>query len=115
MNKAFKQVLQASQLSEKPSLGKARSFLIEFKQKMRLTIPCIVSNVSNMGSHHCEGNISETMSVNFEKIVEDEKEWIDPYDSVWLKLGTIIVYIIEGRHSSINNPKEKEEVKKVNI
>ena len=59
-------------------------------------------NFSDMGSHHEEGNISETMFTSFEKIIE-EKEWRDPYDSIWLKLGTIFVYIIEGRHSSINN------------
>ena len=33
---------------------------------------------------------------NFEEEVEVEvSDWIDPYDSIWLKLFTILVYIIE--------------------
>ena len=31
---------------------------------------------------------------NFEEEVE-VSDWIDPYDSIWLKLFTILVYIIE--------------------
>ena len=32
----------------------------------------------------------------FEEIVAEEKiEFVDPYDSIWLKLVTIIVYFIE--------------------
>ena len=50
-------------------------------------------------------NISETVLENFEKITVETK-WIDPYDSIWLKLGTIIVYIIEGKYASINNIKQ---------
>ena len=41
------------------------------------------------------------MIANLDVIIE-EKKWVDPYDSVWLKLVTILVYIIEGRHLSIN-------------
>ena len=43
-------------------------------------------------------NISKLIFSNFEEEVEDTENWIDPYDSVWLKLTTIIVYSIEGRH-----------------
>ena len=33
---------------------------------------------------------------NFEEEVKvDVSDWIDPYDSIWLKLFTILVYIIE--------------------
>ena len=38
---------------------------------------------------------------NFEKEVDSSDDWIDPYDYVWLKLGTVFVYIIEGRHPLI--------------
>ena len=31
---------------------------------------------------------------------------MDPYDSIWLKLGTILVYIVEGKPLSIINTKE---------
>ena len=30
---------------------------------------------------------------------------MDPYDSIWLKLGTILVYIVEGKPLSIINTK----------
>ena len=59
---------------------------------------------SNMTSYLEQENVSETVLENFEKITA-ETEWIDPYDSIWLKLGTIIVYLIEGKYSSINNIK----------
>ena len=36
------------------------------------------------------------ISALFEEIVEEEKiEFVDPYDSIWLKLVTTIVYFIE--------------------
>ena len=36
------------------------------------------------------------ISALFEEIVEEEKiEFVDPYDSIWLKLVTTIVYLIE--------------------
>ena len=30
-----------------------------------------------------------------EEVKVDVSDWIDPYDSIWLKLFTILVYIIE--------------------
>ena len=33
--------------------------------------------------------------VHFDRILEDNEEWMDPFDSIWLKLLTIVVYIIE--------------------
>ena len=57
-----------------------------------------------MTSYLEQENISKTVLEIFEKITV-ETEWIDPYDYIWLKLGTIIVYIIEGKYSSINNIK----------
>ena len=43
-------------------------------------------------------NISKLMISNFEKEVDAYEDWIDPYDSVWLKVITIFIYIVEGRH-----------------
>ena len=37
---------------------------------------------------------SALILASFEEQVE-VNEWIDPYDSIWLKLFTILVYIIE--------------------
>ena len=54
-----------------------------------------------IGAHHTEEIKSEIMIANFDVIIE-EKKWEDPYDSIWLQLVTILVYIIEGRHLSIN-------------
>ena len=56
------------------------------------------SNVSNIGVLQSEKQMSQTILVNFDEFIEDEK-WTDPYDSIWLKLVTILVYMIEGRHS----------------
>ena len=53
-----------------------------------------------IGAHQTEEIFSEIMIANFDVIIE-EKKWVDPYDSIWLKLVTILVYIIEGRHLSI--------------
>ena len=64
-----------------------------------------IFNSSNMITYLEQKNITETILESFEKITV-ETEWIDPYDSIWLKLGTIIVYIIEGKYSSINNIKQ---------
>ena len=61
-----------------------------------------IFNSSNMISYLKQKNITETILESFEKITV-EAEWIDPYDSIWLKLGTILVYIIEGKYSSIND------------
>ena len=33
--------------------------------------------------------------VHFDRILEDNEEWMDPFDSIWLKLLTIFVYLIE--------------------
>ena len=54
-----------------------------------------------IGAHQTEEIFSETMIANFD-VISEEKKWVDPYDSIWLKLVTILVYIIEGRHLSIN-------------
>ena len=39
-------------------------------------------------------NFSDLIFVQFEKYVE-VKEWIDPYDGLWLRVFTILVYIVE--------------------
>ena len=72
------------------------------KEKEHILSDIFIS--SNMTSYLEQENVSETVLENFEKITA-ETEWIDPYDSIWLKLGTIIVYLIEGKYSSINNIK----------
>ena len=37
---------------------------------------------------------SALILANFEEEIE-VSDWIDPYDSIWLKLFTVLVYIIE--------------------
>ena len=101
----YKQGFEASSVSVKQLLEQIKNLyslkkLLNLTKNMRLN-PQIVSNLSNIGSNHDKECISETMLANFEKIIE-EKNWEDPYNSIGLKLGTIVVYIIEGRHSSIN-------------
>ena len=40
-------------------------------------------------------NLTVLLVVHFDRILEDNEEWMDPFDSIWLKLLTIVVYIIE--------------------
>ena len=40
-------------------------------------------------------NLTVLLVVHFESVMEEKEEWMDPYDSIWLKLLTIVVYIIE--------------------
>ena len=49
------------------------------------------------GNKTCDWNL-----VTFEKDQEKDKiEFIDPYDSIWLKLITVLVYIVELLSSGI--------------
>ena len=41
-----------------------------------------------------KGNISDLISGNFISDIEI-KDWRDPFDSIWLKLITVVVYILE--------------------
>ena len=47
-------------------------------------------NLSNQSIDYLQSNISNLISVDFEKI-----EFVDPYSGIWLRLITIVVYIIE--------------------
>ena len=38
---------------------------------------------------------------SFENQTTDTEEWIDPYDSVWLKILTFFIYIVEVSAASI--------------
>ena len=50
-----------------------------------------------VGNETCDWNL-----VTFEKDQEKDKiEFIDPYDSIWLKLITVLVYIVELLSSGI--------------
>ena len=40
-------------------------------------------------------NFTVLLVVHFDRILEDNEEWMDPFDSIWLKLLTIVVYLIE--------------------
>ena len=54
------------------------------------------SNVNSMNSY----NISKTsLFISFQQ--EEIVEWLDPFDSIFLKLFTVIVYIIEILASTI--------------
>ena len=47
-----------------------------------------------------EGNVSDLISGNF-KIDQEVKDWMDPFDSIWLKLITVVVYILEVAASMV--------------
>ena len=50
-----------------------------------------------VGNENCDWNL-----VTFEKDQEKDKiEFIDPYNSIWLKLITVLVYIVELLSSAI--------------
>ena len=53
-------------------------------------------NLSNQSIDYLQSNISNLISVDFEKI-----EFVDPYSGIWLRLITIVVYIIELLASAI--------------
>ena len=40
-------------------------------------------------------NLSDLIFVQFEKYEEVKDDWIDPYEGLWLRLFTLLVYIIE--------------------
>ena len=45
-------------------------------------------------------NVSELISGNFKNDTE-VKDWRDPFDSLWLKLITVVVYILEVMASMV--------------
>ena len=47
-----------------------------------------------------KGNISDLISSNFKSDIE-VNDWKDPFDSVWLKLITVFVYILEVAASMV--------------
>ena len=42
-------------------------------------------------------NLTAMIPVQFENDlgIDDNGKWVDPYDSIWLKISTIIFYIVE--------------------
>ena len=60
-----------------------------------------MSNNYLNSSYLVNKNLTVILVVHFERdILEEKEEWMDPFDSMWLKLLTIFVYIVE-----IGNPK----------
>ena len=58
-------------------------------------------HVDNADDNFSDSSNQMIIRSSFENQTTNAEEWIDPYDSVWLKILTFFIYIIEVMAASI--------------